>query len=261
MSDEAWCAVAAAFLARDPRAKCALVMQLATPGQPPSDQWLAPPVEQPGRPGKPVLVHARDVPRRGLGTDQGRSAFLHAVAHIEFNAINLALDAVLRFPDMSDAYRQDWLSVATDEARHYLMLADRMAELGSAYGDYPAHDGLWEAAVSTAGSLSARMAIVPRVLEARGLDVTPGLISRLESAGDSQSAAILRVILDEEVRHVAIGSHWFKWACAERGLVPQEEFLRCVEAYLPGRRFKALNADARLRAGFSEEELHRLAQV
>ncbi|MGD9410059.1 MAG: ferritin-like domain-containing protein, partial [Thiohalocapsa sp.] len=176
------------------------------------------PAAAPGRPTRPELVAPRDLPKRGLDVPEGRAALVHAVAHIEFNAINLAWDAVQRFPAMPAAFALDWARVADDEARHFAMLRQRLRELGYDYGDFPAHDGLWQMAEATAGDALARMALVPRVLEARGLDVTPGMIARLERVGDEATAACLQVILREEVEHVAIGSRWFRWLCEQRGL-------------------------------------------
>lgn len=215
------------------------------------------PIGAPGRPPRPLLVAPRDVPQRGLGTPAGRAALLHAVAHIEFNAVDLALDAAWRFRDMPDAFRSDWISVAVDEARHFRLLAARLAELGMAYGDLPAHNGLWEMARQTAGDCLARMALVPRVLEARGLDVTPGMISRLRGLGDSASVAVLELILAEEVRHVAIGSQWFAWCCERAGLDPATTFLSLVEGSRGALR-GPFNLEARRAAGFEETELRAL---
>ncbi len=186
------------------------------------------PLDDPGRPECPALVPPRSLPRRGLGDARGRAALLHAVAHIEFNAINLALDAVQRFPDLPAAFHGDWISVADEEARHFGLMRDRLRALGADYGDLPAHDGLWQMAVATAEDPLRRMALVPRVLEARGLDVTPAMITRLRGAGDDASADALAVILRDEVGHVAIGSRWFRWLCAERGLSdPGRPTYRC----------------------------------
>ncbi|HKY92429.1 MAG TPA: ferritin-like domain-containing protein, partial [Nevskiaceae bacterium] len=207
-----------------------------------------------GRPARPELVRPRDVPHRGLGSAEGRAALVHAVAHIEFNAINLALDAACRFGGMPDDYYADWISVAQDEARHFTMLATRLAALGHAYGDFPAHNGLWEAAEKTAHDVLARMALVPRVLEARGLDVTPGMINRLDEVGDRETAAILRVILDEEVRHVAIGTRWFRAVCVSRGLEPVATW-RDLLARNGVRIHEPLNRPAREAAGFEAAEL------
>ena len=155
----------------------------------------------PGRPSRPRLVQPRGLPQRGLASREGRAALVHAVAHIEFNAINLAWDAVARFRGLPFDYYRDWDGVAVDEARHFGWLAARLADLGHAYGDFDAHDGLWDMAVRTAESCLARMALVPRVLEARGLDVTPGMIVRLRKAGDEETARVLEAILAEEVAH------------------------------------------------------------
>lgn len=212
---------------------------------------------QPGRPDSPQLVHPARVPRRKLGSTMGRVALVHAVAHIEFNAINLALDAALRFDGMPLEFYQDWISVAVDEARHFQMLSARLHELGSAYGDCTAHNGLWEMAEKTAHDALLRMALVPRVLEARGLDVTPGMIKRLEAVNDTQTVSCLAIILDEEVRHVAIGSRWFRHLCAQRALDPDQTFTDLMAEHMPGNKAGSghFNLDARRAAGFSEHEL------
>ncbi|KFN48603.1 ferritin-like domain-containing protein [Arenimonas composti] len=212
----------------------------------------------PGRPERPLLVHPRDVPRRGLGSVEGRAAFLHAIAHIEFNAINLALDAAYRFRELPREFVADWLQVADDEARHFAMITARLRELGFAYGDFAAHDGLWEMAMKTAQCDRARMALVPRVLEARGLDVTPGMIARLRDVGDEASARILETILREEVAHVAAGSRWFHWCCERDGLAPGREFIRLVREVAGASVRPPFNREARLAAGFGVEELARL---
>lgn len=216
------------------------------------------PIEIPGRPARPVLVHPRDVPQRRLNSDEGRAALVHAIAHIEFNAINLALDAVYRFRDLPDAYYGDWLRVAAEEASHFALLQARLAELGHAYGDLPAHNGLWEMALKTAHDPLVRMALVPRVLEARGLDVTPGMMERLRQVGDTRTVAILEVILREEIGHVAIGSRWYAWCCAQRGVDPQATFLDLLDEYMTGRLRGPFHEEARRQAGFTEAELAKL---
>ncbi|SEP70268.1 Uncharacterized conserved protein, contains ferritin-like DUF455 domain [Solimonas aquatica] len=242
----------AALAICDPQAKCEAVAALAAGDfAAPADAAQAP---LPGRPDKPALVHPREVAHRGLGTVAGRIALLHAVAHIEFNAINLALDAGFRFADMPEAFHADWLSVAVDEARHFQLLRTRLRELGADYGDLPAHNGLWEAAEKTAHDPLLRMALVPRVLEARGLDVTPGMIRRLLDVGDTATVAALEVILREEVRHVAIGTHWFRTLCAQRGLEPEAAFAQLLAEHRV-RLQPPLNLDARRAAGFTEPEL------
>ncbi|MGN6789009.1 MAG: ferritin-like domain-containing protein [Rhodanobacteraceae bacterium] len=219
------------------------------------------PIDMPGRPCRPNLVMPRDVPQRGLGSEEGRAALVHAVAHIEFNAINLAWDAVYRFRGMPDDYYRDWASVAHDESRHFRMLSARLAQLGHAYGDFDAHNGLWEMAVKTAHSCLARMALVPRVLEARGLDVTPGLISRLRSVGDNATADILEIILREEVPHVAAGTRWFRHCCGREARDPDAIFAELLREYVPTGLRGPFNLDARRAAGFGETELAGLAGV
>ncbi|WP_374349438.1 ferritin-like domain-containing protein [Chitinimonas sp.] len=246
-----------ALASADPPGKAALAESLwrdwqagrLVPGEP-----LAAPA-QPGRPQRPVLIAPTEVPRRRLGSVEGRAALIHAICHIEFNAINLALDAVLRFPVMPAAYQGDWLRVAAEEAGHYRLLADHLASLGFAYGDFPAHNGLWEMAEKTAGDVLARMAMVPRLLEARGLDVTPGMQARLLAAGDARAAAILDIIFRDEVGHVAVGNHWFRWLCSERQLEPIATFRQMLGAFDAPRQLGELNTEARLRAGFELAEL------
>lgn len=245
----------AALVATDPADKCVRVASLscAASGEAATDSRPVP-----GRPARPLLVHPRKVPQRSLGTPQGRAALVHAIAHIEFNAINLALDAGWRFTGMPDAFYADWLSVAQDEARHFAMLRTRLQSLGFDYGDFSAHDGLWEAAEKTRHDPLLRMALVPRVLEARGLDVTPGMMQRLRSSGDAETVAILDVILREEVRHVKIGSRWFRSLCVQRGLEPASTFRSLLSEH--GVRLRPpFNFDARRAAGFSESELAELA--
>ena len=218
-------------------------------------------IAQPGRPARPRLVRPRDLAQRGLGSAEGRAALVHAIAHIEFNAINLAWDAVYRFRDMPHAYYRDWIGVAVDEARHFGWLKERLAEMGHAYGDFDAHNGLWEMAARTAGSCLARMALVPRVLEARGLDVTPGMIARLAAAGDDATVAILERILAEEVPHVAAGSRWFAWCCRREHRDPAATFRELLAEHLAGALRGPFNVDARLAAGFSSDELAMLERM
>jgi uncharacterized ferritin-like protein (DUF455 family) len=239
-------------------AKCARVAALP-PALAPEERGapgsvLAQDPRIPGRPARPQLVSPRDVPYRGLGSAEGRAALVHAIAHIEFNAVNLALDAALRFDGLPGDYYADWIGVARDEARHFGMLAARLAELGHRYGDFTAHDGLWEAARKTAHDVLQRMALVPRVLEARGLDVTPGMIQRLREVGDTRTAALLGVILDEEVAHVAVGTRWFRHLCRARSLDPATTFRALLREHRV-RLQPPLNRQARARAGFDADEL------
>ncbi len=216
------------------------------------------PIRMPGRPALPRLVPTRDLARRGMGSTQGRAAFIHSIAHIEFNAIDLAWDAVYRFRGLPHAYYADWVSVASDEARHFTMLRARLQDFDCDYGDFDAHNGLWEMAEKTADDGLARMALVPRVLEARGLDVTPAMIVKLRALGDDVTADILATILDEEIAHVAAGSRWFHWYCAQQQREPQATFAALMAQYAPGATRGPLNEKARLAAGFSQLELDQM---
>jgi len=259
-------ALQAALDAADVSEKCALTHALAVrfaAGELQVDQ-LAPaprPITAPGRPTAPALVSPRDTPQRGLGSVEGRAGFLHAIAHIEFNAINLALDAAYRFRSMPEQFYRDWVSVADDEARHHALLSTRLNELGFSYGDFGAHNGLWEMAEKSADSCLARMALVPRVLEARGLDVTPGMIQRLRGLGDHASADILETILSEEVRHVAIGSRWFVWCCEREGREPESTFIELIRDFAKGAIRGPFNLPARTAAGFADNEMAMLSAL
>jgi uncharacterized ferritin-like protein (DUF455 family) len=199
--------------------------------------------------------------RRNFGSPVGRVALLHALAHIELNAVDLAWDIIARFAALGlpRRYFDDWVGVAAEEASHFLLLSARLAELGAAYGDLPAHDGLWEAAEATAGELLARLAVVPLVLEARGLDVTPDMAVRLDRAGDPRSAAILRHIYEQEIGHVAIGRHWLEWLCERRSLDPERVFQDRVRRYFKGALKPPFNRAARAAAGFPERYYEALA--
>lgn len=214
---------------------------------------------RPGRPQRPALVHPRDVPNRGVGSDEGRAALLHAIAHIEFNAIDLALDAVWRFAGLPGEWYRDWAGVAAEEAMHFGLLADELERRGRAYGDFDAHDGLWEMAMRTRGDPLARVALVPRLMEARGLDVTPQIQSRLAQAGDEVGRAILQRILDDEVGHVAIGNRWYAWLCGREGVDPLAGWDALARRHGASSPRPPFNRDARLRAGFTEAELARWA--
>lgn len=215
-------------------------------------------VDSPGRPARPELVPPRALKARGLGSRGGRAAMIHAVAHIEYNAINLAWDAVQRFRGMPREFYDDWVQVAVEEAGHFGLMHERLQDLGYAYGDFPAHDALWEMARATAHDPLVRMALVPRVLEARGLDVTPPMIERFEAAGDPETAARLAVILRDEVGHVAVGSRWFRRLCEARGLDPAPHYFELLERHLRGGVRCPLNVAARRQAGFDDAELDRL---
>lgn len=209
-------------------------------------------ITRPARPLRPELRPPRDMPkRRNFGSPAGRIALLHALAHIELNAIDLAWDIIARFaaPETPREFFDDWVDVAAEEAEHFALLNDRLRALGSAYGELPAHDGLWEAAATTAHDLLARLAIVPLVLEARGLDVTPEMILRLERGGDLASAAILRRIYQDEIGHVAVGARLFERLCRQRGLNPEAAFHDNVRRYFTGALKPPFNREARDIAG------------
>jgi uncharacterized ferritin-like protein (DUF455 family) len=215
----------------------------------------------PARPVRPELLPPRAMPkRRNFGSRAGRTALLHALAHIELNAVDLAWDIIARFAGgMPRAFVDDWVGVAADEARHFLLLAARLADLGACYGDLPAHDGLWEAAAATSGDLLARLAVVPLVLEARGLDVTPAMAARLERAGDGQSAGVLQLIYEQEIGHVAIGRHWFDFLCHAQGLNPAQAFHDRVRRCFNGELKPPFNRAARDAAGFPAHYYEPLA--
>lgn len=212
-------------------------------------------VAEPGRPERPRLVAPDQVPRRGVGTREGHAALIHSIAHIEFNAINLALDCVARFSAEGDGFVTQWLRVAREECEHFMLLQARLGELGFAYGDFDAHNGLWEMAVATDCDFLARMALVPRLLEARGLDATPPIQRKLREIGDQASLAILDIILRDEIGHVAVGDHWFRVECARRGEVPEAAFQRLMAEFEAPRPKPPLNVEARLAAGFTQVEL------
>ncbi|MEA3130744.1 MAG: hypothetical protein QOF46_2539 [Paraburkholderia sp.] len=222
---------------------------------------LAEPANLPGRPARPELVDPRKLKRRSMQSPEGRAVLLHALAHIEFNAINLALDAVWRFAGMPAAFYTDWLKVAAEEAHHFSLLVARLAEFGHVYGDFPAHDGLWDMCERTRADVLARMALVPRTLEARGLDASPPIRERLQQAGDYASAAILDVILRDEIGHVLIGNRWFRHLCEQGGLDPHATYTRLADQYHAPKLRGPFNFEARRDAGFDEIELAALAAV
>lgn len=211
-----------------------------------------------GRPDRPQLVDPKQVPRRNIASLKGRLTLVHAIAHIEFNAINLALDAVYRFQSMPEKYYTDWLLVAAEESQHFMMLSDYLDSHKMKYGDLTAHNGLWEMAVKTDADVLVRMALVPRVLEARGLDVTPGMIDKLQPTGDTLLISILRKIFDDEIGHVKIGTYWYNTLCKERNLAPQETFIQLIKKYMEGAKFGPFDTAARIKAGFTDEEMHKL---
>jgi uncharacterized ferritin-like protein (DUF455 family) len=250
------------LLETDPRRKCEGVAALAhahaegTLALDPAAAFV-PSGAIPGRPAKPELVPPRLVGRRSMVTPEGRAMLVHALAHIEFNAINLALDAVWRFPGMPLEYYSDWLRVAKEEAYHFSLLNAHLATLGHTYGDFPGHDSLWEMVEKTRGDILARMALVPRTLEARGLDAIPPLRAKLAQAGDLAAAKILDIILRDEVGHVEIGNRWYLGLCAQRGLEPVATYEALALEHKAPVLKGPFNLEARRRAGFTEEELAR----
>jgi len=215
----------------------------------------------PGRPERPVLIHPAKVPRRSPATPQGLAALLHAIAHIEFNAINLALDAVWRWDDMPADYYLDWVRVASEEAYHFSLLSAHLASLGQRYGDFPAHDNLWAMCERTQDDITARMALVPRTLEARGLDASPLIQDKLRQAGTPdalRAVDILEIILRDEVGHVAIGNRWYRWLCEGQGLEPVAHYAVLAARHHAPKLHPPFNEAARRRAGFTEAEITQL---
>ncbi len=215
----------------------------------------------PGHPEKPILVAPLLVKRRAMNTLEGRAALIHALAHIEFNAINLALDAIWRFSDMPQQYYADWLKVANEEAYHFNLLKDHLQYLGFHYGDFDAHNSLWEMVDKTKGDVLARMALVPRTMEARGLDALPALRAKLAQAGDLLAAEILDITLRDEVGHVSIGNYWFNFLCTQKGLEPLATYEQLCLQYVAPKLRGPFNLEARRAAGFTEAELSRLDTI
>lgn len=209
--------------------------------------------DRPGRPEKPDLIPPRQVPKRALTTEKGRIALLHAIAHIELNAVDLALDIVARFASepVPNSFFDGWMRVAFEEAKHFRLVRDRLRQLGADYGDLPAHDGLWQAAHDTRNDLTARLAVVPLILEARGLDVTPALQAKMREAGDLESAAVLDVIYEDEKGHVAVGAKWFRFLCARQNKDPAAAFQALVRANFRGPLKAPFNDIARAEAGLT----------
>lgn len=214
----------------------------------------------PGRPERPAIVPPQQVKQRSLHTIEGRATLLHALAHIEFNAINLALDIIWRYPHMPDSFYGDWLCVAFEEVLHFELLNQHLQHLGYTYGDFPAHDGLWDMAERTKNDLVARLALVPRTLEARGLDACPVVRAKLAQVGDEQAAAILDIILRDEVGHVALGNKWYRWLCEQESLDAIEIYPGLATQYRAPRLRGPFNIPARLAAGFYAEEIDYLQQ-
>lgn len=252
-----------ALLETDPATKAQAVAVLAAAAKAGSvridpDAAMVAPAGIPGRPLRPELVPPLQVGRRSMATPEGRAMLVHALAHIEFNAINLALDALWRFDGMPDRYYLDWLRVADEEALHFTMLSAHLATLGYAYGDFPGHDSLWEMVAKTSDDVLARMALVPRTLEARGLDAIPPLRKKIAQAGDLAAALILDRLLVDEVGHVEIGNRWYFSLCRQRGLEPLATYDALTARYKAPVLKGPFNIEGRRQAGFTEAELQRL---
>jgi uncharacterized ferritin-like protein (DUF455 family) len=251
-------AALAALTLAEPGEKLVAASVLSTALDVDVDSELEASAALPGRPSRPRLVAPRSLAQRSVGTRSGRAALLHALAHIEFNAINLALDAIWRFSGMPRDYYLDWLRVAQEEAEHFKLLQARLASLESAYGDFDAHDGLWEMAEKTRHDVLARMALVPRTLEARGLDASPAIRDKLMRAGDLDSALVIDVILRDEIGHVAIGNRWFREVCRLRGFDPLQTGRDLARRFGAPSLRPPFNFAARRAAGFEAAELDAL---
>ena len=242
----------------DPVAKAQGVFDLGLDLPIDANAVIASPLGIPGRPAKPKLVPPKTIPHWSLVTTKGRAALVHALAHIEFNAIDLALDMVWRFPGMPEQFYKDWVVIAKEEALHFTLLRDHLVSLGFDYGDFDAHNTLWEMADKTKNDVLARVALVPRMLEARGLDATPAVRNKLVSVGDMKAGKILDLILKDEIGHVATGNHWFRWICQQRQLDPISTYADLVNHHQAPKLQPPFNLEARRKAGFLEEELRQL---
>ncbi len=214
------------------------------------------PIDQVKFPDKPILLAPRNMPKRNLGTSEGIAAFFHAIAHVEFVAIFLAWDILYRFRGMPDQFYHDWLRIADEEAQHFELITSHLLTMHVNYGDLPAHSGLWDHAKDTADDLLARLAMVPRCMEARGLDVTPAIIAKFKQLGDDSSVALLNRILTDEVGHVERGSYWFKFVCERQGFEAEAKYRQLIKQYYRGGKPKGpFNREMRIIAGFSNAEL------
>ncbi len=249
------------LLCPDPNAKARGVRSVEAYGPIGADEALAEAPGIPGRPERPLLVPHRQLKPRSAHSLEGRAALLHSLAHIELNAIDLACDIVWRFAGLPDDFYRQWWGVAGEEALHFELLRDHLATLGHAYGDFDAHDSLWQMAERTRHDLLARLALVPRTLEARGLDASPAVKAKLLSAGDARGAEILDIILRDEIGHVAVGNRWYRWLCTQRGLDPLATYAALAREHGAPRPRGPFNLDARRAAGFDEAELAALGTI
>ncbi|QCB44840.1 ferritin-like domain-containing protein [Hydrogenophaga sp. PAMC20947] len=242
----------------DDKAKAGLALDLNLPAG--ADEQIAVETQIPGRPSKPVLVLHTEVKPRSVHTVEGRAALIHAICHIELNAIDLACDIIWRFHGMPDLFYRQWAQVAKEEALHFSLLRDHLRQMGFEYGDFPAHDGLWRMAEKTKHDLLARLALVPRTLEARGLDASPPIKKKLVSAGDMRAGEILDVILRDEIGHVAVGNHWYRYLCEQQGREVVATYAELAEKYDAPKPRGPFNLEARRLAGFDEAELAALGE-
>jgi uncharacterized ferritin-like protein (DUF455 family) len=245
----------------DPDAKARGVRGIALGGALGAAEPIEPAAGIPGRPVRPTLVKHTQLKPRSAQTAQGRAALLHALVHIELNAIDLALDAAWRFAGLPDDFYRQWLQVAREEALHFELLRDHLATLDKRYGDFDAHDGLWQMAERTRHDVLARMALVPRTLEARGLDASPAVKAKLLAAGDGRGGEILDLILRDEIGHVAVGNRWYRWLCLQRGLDPVPTYAALAHQHGAPRPRGPFNLAARRAAGFDDDELAALATI
>lgn len=247
------------ILIRDASAKAEACQGLLPAESVGAGEIIAEPAGVPGRPDRPSLVPHTELKKRSVKSPEGRAALIHSIAHIERNAIDLALDIIWRFDAMPDAFYTEWAAVAQEESLHFRLLRDHLQTLGFVYGDFPAHNALWEMAEKTRHDLLARLALVPRTLEARGLDASPPIKAKLLSVGDSAGAAILDVILRDEIGHVAVGNHWYRHLCEQQGRDPIETYAELARRYGAPRLRGPFNLEARAAAGFTEEEIASLS--
>lgn len=248
------------LLCSDPHKKALLALAIDVTAPVGAHVIIDEPPGIPARPEKPVLVAPNEVKQRSVNTIEGRAALIHALAHIELNAIDLACDLVWRFPDMPENFYVQWLNVAQEEALHFSLLRDHLRSMGFEYGDFPAHNSLWEMAEKTKHDILARLALVPRTLEARGLDASPPIKAKLVKAGDQRAGEILDVILRDEIGHVYVGNRWYRYVCEQRGLDHVATYDELAEKYRAPKLRGPFNVEARRKAGFDDAELEALSR-
>jgi uncharacterized ferritin-like protein (DUF455 family) len=239
------------------KAEATLALDLGMPVH--AHEALQAPRQSPGRPARPELLPHTHIKAKSLTTPEGRAILLHSITHIELNAIDLALDVVWRFAGMPEAFYTDWVRIAQEEAKHFTLLRNHLVGIGYDYGDFPAHNSLWDMAERTQGDVLARIGIVPRTMEARGLDASPGVKNKLVSAGDHEGGKILDIILEEEIGHVAAGNRWYRYLCAQRNLDPVTTYAELIAQYDAPKLRPPFNMSARLLAGFEQAELDALS--